>query len=69
MTQPELKDYLKSLGAPAFRGAQVFEWIYKGKTDFRDITVLPEVLREKLAENAAIGSANERINGVCFISV
>lgn len=56
MTQPELKDYLKSLGAPAFRGAQVFEWIYKGKTDFRDITVLPEVLREKLAENAAIGT-------------
>ena len=31
MTLDELKDFTSSLGEPAFRGTQIFDWIYKGK--------------------------------------
>ena len=51
----EMEDFIKSLGEPAFRAKQVFSWIYKGVTDFDDMTNVPKSLREKLAEQAYIG--------------
>ena len=36
MTLNELKDFASSIRVPAFRGAQIFDWIYKGKKSFRE---------------------------------
>ena len=41
MTLDELKDFTSSLGEPAFRGMQIFDWIYKGKKSFREMSNLP----------------------------
>ncbi|HEY7474627.1 MAG TPA: 23S rRNA (adenine(2503)-C(2))-methyltransferase RlmN [Vicinamibacterales bacterium] len=47
----ELEDALERLGAPSYRGRQVFHWIYRrGVTDFRAMTSLGHGLRERLAE-------------------
>lgn len=57
LTLKEMEEFIKSMGEPKFRAKQVFQWIYKGKTDFREMTNLPEVFRQKLAEEAYIGTA------------
>ncbi|MBR5315219.1 MAG: 23S rRNA (adenine(2503)-C(2))-methyltransferase RlmN, partial [Firmicutes bacterium] len=51
----EMEGFVKSLGEPGFRGKQVFSWIYKGVTDFDQMTNVPKSLREKLADKAYIG--------------
>ena len=28
-TEEELKEFVKSIGEPAFRGSQIYSWIYK----------------------------------------
>lgn len=43
-------------GQPAFRGRQLFGWVYKGRTDFREMTNLPEVFTAWLKENAELDS-------------
>ncbi len=48
-TLDELKAYLIGLGQPAFRAKQVFSWLHKG-ADFDEMRNLPNILREKLAE-------------------
>ena len=49
----ELKEYMTTLGEPAFRAKQVFEWIHKKQAQSLDeMTNLPKALREKLADNA-----------------
>ena len=53
LTLPEMTEFVKSLGEPAFRAKQVFGWIYKGITDFRGMKNLPEVFRLKLSEVSA----------------
>lgn len=58
MTFSELKEFTAKLGAEAFRGAQVFDWIYKGKKSFRDMNNIPEALRYKLEEKTYIGQLN-----------
>ncbi len=45
----------EKLGAPAFRGKQIFGWMYGSARDFSDMTNLPKDLREKLAEVATLG--------------
>lgn len=55
LTLPEMTEFVKSLGEPAFRAKQVFGWIYKGITDFRGMKNLPEVFRLKLSEVSCIG--------------
>ncbi|HYN08718.1 MAG TPA: 23S rRNA (adenine(2503)-C(2))-methyltransferase RlmN [Vicinamibacterales bacterium] len=46
----ELEQALADLGAPRYRGRQVFHWIYRrGVTDFNAMTNLAHDLREKLA--------------------
>lgn len=55
LTLEELQEYVVNMGEPKFRAKQVFEWIYKGVTDFWEMKNLPEVFKVKLAENAYIG--------------
>ncbi len=49
LTEQELTERLKALGQPAFRVKQIRRWLDEGVTDFRDMTNLPQALRESLA--------------------
>ena len=49
-TLPELADYFKTQGAPAYRAKQVWKWIHeKFVIDPRAMSDVPEPLRERLA--------------------
>jgi 23S rRNA (adenine2503-C2)-methyltransferase len=51
----ELKEWLKDNGEKAFRGEQIYEWLYKKRvTSFDEMTNLSKSLREKLAEQFSI---------------
>ena len=50
MTLPEIEAALKDLGQPKFRAKQVFTWLHKGVRSFEEMTNLPKVLRDTLAE-------------------
>ena len=54
----EMEALIKSMGQPAFRAKQVFSWIYKGVTDFGQMTNVPKALRDKLTEETYIGRLN-----------
>ncbi|MDO4287672.1 MAG: 23S rRNA (adenine(2503)-C(2))-methyltransferase RlmN [Eubacterium sp.] len=55
-TAQECAQIMKALGEPAYRGKQLFEWLYSKKaTDFAEMTNLSKSLREKLAENFVLG--------------
>lgn len=56
LTLGEMEDFVKELGEPKFRAKQVFNWIYKGVTDFRQMRNLPEVFQVKLEENSFVGT-------------
>ncbi len=46
----EMKEYALKLGLPAFRGEQIFNAIYSGKT-LEEITNLPKALKDIIAED------------------
>jgi 23S rRNA (adenine2503-C2)-methyltransferase len=49
LSQQELEQWMTDAGAQAYRGRQVFQWLYqKGATSFEQMTDLPAALREKL---------------------
>lgn len=50
LTRDELKDMMKQMGQPAFRGDQIFGWLAQGVTAFEQMTNLPEALRARLRE-------------------
>ncbi len=51
----ELQDYMMEIGEPAFRGRQLFKWIYsKEINSFYDMSDLPRELRKKLDLTARI---------------
>ncbi len=54
LTMEELAAYIKSLGQPAFRGKQLFQWLHRGVSSFEEMTDLPLALRQQLEEEAAI---------------
>ncbi|MBE6974844.1 MAG: 23S rRNA (adenine(2503)-C(2))-methyltransferase RlmN [Ruminococcaceae bacterium] len=54
MTQTEIGAVLKELGQPAFRAGQVFTWLHKGVRSYEEMTNLPKVLRDTLAEKYPI---------------
>lgn len=56
LTLGETEELVMRLGAPKYRASQIFDWVYKGRTDFREMTNLPEVFRDKLAEAAYVGT-------------
>lgn len=53
----ELKKLATELGEPAFRGKQIFEWIYRGAESFDEMTNISKSFREKLAAHTIIGNA------------
>ncbi len=55
-----LEAYAQSLGQPAFRGRQLFGWLYgKGATDFAQMTDLPVSLRAQLEVEATMSTLDE----------
>jgi 23S rRNA (adenine2503-C2)-methyltransferase len=53
----ELEDLVTSLGEPAYRGRQVFEWVQRhGVLDPREMTNVPRALREGLSAPPSSGS-------------
>ncbi|WP_449619341.1 23S rRNA (adenine(2503)-C(2))-methyltransferase RlmN [Robertmurraya sp. Marseille-Q9965] len=58
----ELKEWLVDHNEKAFRGEQIFDWLYlKRITSFEDMSNLSKSLREKLAENFTITTLNTLI--------
>ena len=56
LTLPQLQQWLKDRGEPAFRAKQIYTWLYHQLvTDFAQMTNLPQSLRARLAEEASIG--------------
>ena len=55
MTLDEMTEALAALGYPAFRGKQVFHWVYhRGETDFERMTNLAKDFRSELAERFVV---------------
>ncbi len=46
---------MSAWGQPAFRGRQVLKWLYKGVSDFHEMTDIARAFREELALKAVIG--------------
>jgi len=56
----ELKEYVASLGQPAFRAKQLFRQVQKhGAVDFAHMSDLPEAFRHYLAETATLTTPKE----------
>jgi len=55
LNQEQLGELVASLGEPAYRASQIYGWLYKSlATDFSQMTNLPKILREELAQRAYI---------------
>ena len=54
MTLPELREFLQSMGEPAFRGKQVFSWLSRGPASFEEMSNLPLSLRQRLGETCCL---------------
>lgn len=55
MTKEEMKEFVESLGEPAFRANQLFQWVYqKRATEFDQMTNLSAAFRQKLTEKARL---------------
>ncbi|MFC5047111.1 23S rRNA (adenine(2503)-C(2))-methyltransferase RlmN [Aquimarina hainanensis] len=55
LTKDELRDFFKESGDKAFRGNQVYEWLWnKGAHDFDDMTNVSKNTRKMLAEHFVI---------------
>ena len=61
MTEDELKEFIVGLGEKAFRGTQIFSWIYKGARTFDDMKNIPKSLREKLEQVSYIGNIEKEL--------
>ncbi len=56
LSRAELEAFVAGLGLRAFRGRQIYKWLYeKGATSFGEMTDLPQRLRDRLETIAAIG--------------
>jgi len=56
-SREELRRLFQEWGQPAFRGDQVYKWLYnKGAVTFEEMSNLPKTLRERLAERYRIGA-------------
>lgn len=62
MLPEELESFALEIGEKKFRGKQIFEGLYRGATEFSQITNLPKSLIAKLDETAEIrGMTTERM--------
>lgn len=59
-TLEELQQWAKDQGEPAFRGGQIFHWLYVSRVDsFEEMTNLPLPLRGKLDEQFQFATLDE----------
>ncbi|MBQ7740626.1 MAG: 23S rRNA (adenine(2503)-C(2))-methyltransferase RlmN [Eubacterium sp.] len=59
LNEAQLSEALKSLGEPAFRSKQIYQWLHqKGVSSFDEMTNLSKELREKLKEEYFIPCCN-----------
>jgi 23S rRNA (adenine2503-C2)-methyltransferase len=57
LSQPELTALVEGWGERAFRGKQIWSWLYdKGAHAFDEMTDLPKGLRERLAAETVLGT-------------
>jgi 23S rRNA (adenine2503-C2)-methyltransferase len=54
MTLPEMSALFKKLGQPGFRAKQVYTWLHKGVREYKEMTNLPQSLRQQLEEQYPI---------------
>lgn len=55
LSREQLEEFAVSLGEPAYRGRQMFKWLFgKGAATFEEMTDLPKALRERLPEQALL---------------
>lgn len=47
----ELKYELEKMGIKSYRGEQIYEWLYKGVVDFKDMTNISKDMQEILSKN------------------
>jgi 23S rRNA (adenine2503-C2)-methyltransferase len=65
MNQQELEEFVSSLGERAYRGRQLFHWLYeRGADSFEAMTDLPKPLRGLLASCARLEPLRERARSV-----
>lgn len=51
-TLTEMEQLMAAWGQPAFRGRQLLKWLYKGVSDFQEMTDVARTFREELAQRA-----------------
>jgi 23S rRNA (adenine2503-C2)-methyltransferase len=57
LSEGELESFAEAQGQPAYRGRQLFRWLYdKGAGSFEEMSSLPKDFRQSLAETAEIGT-------------
>ena len=60
LDQDALVALATAMGQPAFRGRQLFKWVHeKGATSFEAMTDLPAAFRDRLAQEATLGTLAE----------
>ena len=63
LTKTELRDFFVSEGDKAFRGNQVYEWLWsKSAHSFEDMTNISLETREMLEENFVINHMYQELN-------
>ena len=50
-----LEAFARELGQPAFRGRQLYRWVYGSAAGFEEMTNLPKAFRARLPEAATLG--------------
>lgn len=60
LTYEDLEAFLKELGEPKFRAGQIFSWLYKGVTEFEEMTNISKATRERLKEKSFLSKLKIR---------
>ncbi len=56
LTRTELESFVAGLGEPAYRGRQLYSWLYRRRArTFDEMTDLPATFRARLAETSEVG--------------
>ena len=50
----EMEELAESMGQPRYRGRQLFQWVHKGKTEFREMNNLPGSFLNRLEQECRI---------------
>ena len=56
----ELTEYLKSIGEPKFRAAQIFSWLCRGVESYGEMTDISKKTREKLEKETYVSTLKIR---------